>query len=127
MLAGCKHFKMLAGSLHFGCTMCKQCATCLQSANSRCKHQCLHLAECLQCAFLVPPMVLVRYYTVVQNEHPVMKVPYLRKRDPAERDSYGCFELETITGHAHVVPDFDCTTKGYTWTYANFDNIVVPQ
>ena len=57
--------------------------------------------------------VLVRYYTVVQNEHPVMKVPYLRKRDPAKRDSYGCLELETITGHAHVVPDFDCTTKGY--------------
>ena len=70
--------------------------------------------------FSTPPglrfmqFAFVRYYTVVENEHLLLKVPYLKKRDVAKKESYGCLDIATITGHAHIVPDFDTPGK-YFW------------
>ena len=32
---------------------------------------------------------LVRYFTVLENEHLLLKVPYLKKRDVTKKETYG--------------------------------------
>ena len=54
--------------------------------------------------FSTPPgsrfaqFALVRYYTVVDNEHLLLKVPHLKKRDVTKTETYGCLDIGTITG-----------------------------
>ena len=52
--------------------------------------------------------LLVRFYEVETQCHPVMGVPVIsglqRKTDPK---SYMVIEPDQIAGHAHLIPDFD--------------------
>ena len=64
---------------------------------------------------------IVEYYTVVKNRHPIMKVPYLKRRNPGQASTYGVVEIDAITAHAHVVPDFDSITDDGEVTHYFWD------
>ena len=45
--------------------------------------------------------------------HPIFQVPHCKLMSISEEDSYDLMDVDNITGHAHMVTDFE--SPGYFW------------
>ena len=59
---------------------------------------------------------LVHYLNIDTALHPDLMVPRCSMQDPTNHyNSYHIVSVESIAGHAHMVPDFDDSTQRHFW------------
>ena len=55
-------------------------------------------------------LAIVQWFQIIAQQHPVMLQPRCRVPHAHDQSSYGVVSIEAISGHAHMVPDFDAPT-----------------
>ena len=63
----------------------------------------------------------LRYYVITNKCDETMCVPRCKKAEPNMMESWACMDVDSITAHAHLVPDFDDATGKHYWWDTNLD------
>lgn len=61
---------------------------------------------------------IVQYYDVLEWQHPILQQPHCVLSNPRNYKSYHLIGIDTISYHAHMIPDFDCAPdfpRSYYW------------
>ena len=59
---------------------------------------------------------VVMYYDITTWNHHILNRPRCRKGNPKDERSFHIINVESIVGHAHIIPDFDDPTGTfYFW------------
>ena len=63
---------------------------------------------------------VVMYYQISTWNHPIINKPRCRRGNPRDQRSFHIINIESIVGHAHIIPDFDDPTE----TFFFWDKVV---